>query len=174
MEISKIINKSKKLPISLEEAFKKDLDTIINNLLSEFDICHKGTKNKINKEILINKLSSSLKINSNNCCAVTKNGNKCSKKTIDENSKYCYNHIKNDSIERITQNEDFYLIKNNEDNLNKLDKSDTLNYIKKYIDDSFYLIDDKFIYEQETLEKVGYIDNNEFILTSDPFILNCI
>ena len=46
---------------------------------------------------------------------------------------------------------------------------------KKFIDDTFYLIDDKFIYvynDNDTLEKVGIIDNNNYILTSDPFVLN--
>ena len=42
---------------------------------------------------------------------------------------------------------------------------------KKFIDDTFYFIDDKFIYDN-TLNKVGIIDNNNYILTSDPFILD--
>jgi hypothetical protein len=45
---------------------------------------------------------------------------------------------------------------------------------KKFIDDVFYLIDDKFIYDNKTLEKVGIINNNNYILTLDPFILKTL
>jgi hypothetical protein len=45
------------------------------------------------------------------------------------------------------------------------------NLKKKFIDDSFYFVDDKFIYDSDNL-KVGYIHNNDFILTSDPFLLD--
>ena len=58
---------------------------------------------------------------------------------------------------------------NDKGNGKGIDKS---NYKKQLIDNSFYYIDDSFIYNTSTLEKVGYIENNEFILTDDPFILN--
>jgi len=44
---------------------------------------------------------------------------------------------------------------------------------KKFIEDSFYFIDDTFIYDLNN-NKVGYIEGNKYILTSDPFILNVI
>ena len=44
------------------------------------------------------------------------------------------------------------------------------------IDDTFYYIDSHFIYERDTLQKVGYIENDQgtknYILTDDPFILS--
>jgi len=44
---------------------------------------------------------------------------------------------------------------------------------KKFIEDSFYFIDEKFIYDASN-NKVGYISNGEYILTSDPFILETV
>ena len=56
---------------------------------------------------------------------------------------------------------------------NNFDNLSTEKLKKKFIDDTFYLIDDKFIYnDNDTLEKVGIIDNNKYILTSDPFVLD--
>ena len=44
------------------------------------------------------------------------------------------------------------------------------------IDDTFYYVDDHFIYERDTLKKVGYIENEfdtkNYVLTDDPFILS--
>ena len=44
---------------------------------------------------------------------------------------------------------------------------------KIFIDDSFYYTDNKYIYDYQ-YSKVGYISNKDFILTSDPFILEMI
>jgi hypothetical protein len=51
---------------------------------------------------------------------------------------------------------------------------DKCNLETKLIDDTFYYMDKNYIYDRDTLEKVGYISDNEFILTDDPFILNAI
>lgn len=47
------------------------------------------------------------------------------------------------------------------------------NLKKKFIEDSFYFIDDKFIYDTDYI-KVGYIQHNDFVLTSDPFVLETL
>jgi hypothetical protein len=47
-------------------------------------------------------------------------------------------------------------------------------FTKKFIHDSHYIIDDEFIYDLETLEKVGYINKGKYIFTDDPFILSKI
>lgn len=47
-----------------------------------------------------------------------------------------------------------------------------LSHLKmKFIEDSFYYVGTNFIYNK-LKQKVGYIENNEFILTDDPYILN--
>jgi hypothetical protein len=42
---------------------------------------------------------------------------------------------------------------------------------QKFIDNTFYYVDDEFVYDKETYEKVGYKQNNEYVLTFDPFLL---
>lgn len=42
---------------------------------------------------------------------------------------------------------------------------------KKFIEDSFYYIDSNFIYSIDDNRKVGIIDNHQYILTDDPFVL---
>lgn len=45
---------------------------------------------------------------------------------------------------------------------------------RKFIEDSFYFVDNKFIYDS-SYNKVGYInETNNYILTNDPFILESI
>lgn len=48
-----------------------------------------------------------------------------------------------------------------------------LNLVKKFINDSFYFTSNTFIYNND-LQKIGYIDNKEYVFTSDPFILGLI
>jgi hypothetical protein len=60
---------------------------------------------------------------------------------------------------------------------NKIDES-KIKMSKKFINDTFYFIDTKYIYDIEENdnvgEKVGIINKNKFLLTSDPFILHSI
>jgi hypothetical protein len=44
---------------------------------------------------------------------------------------------------------------------------------KIFIEDSFYYTNQQFIYDMD-YNKVGYIHNKEYILTSDPFILETL
>lgn len=100
-------------------------------------------------------------------CTNTVPINQCSRNAID-NFNYCKTHL--------------YKISLNNQDIIKSDikickdtgaKKDKRNLTKKFIDDTFYYIDDKLIYNTN-LEKVGYINNNEYILSSDPFILGIL
>ena len=96
----------------------------------------------------------------------------CSRNAI-ENSDYCKTHIYKMGILKQDKSEssvEFKIIKN-EQNKELLKNKQ---FIKKFIEDSFYLIDNKYIYNPDNMSRVGYIDNNEYILTSDPFILEII
>lgn len=105
----------------------------------------------------------------------------CSRNAL-ENCDYCKTHMYKLGVTNIDKDKDNfntnilfeYKYINNYEN----DKVDANVYEKdlkkKFIDDAFYLIDDKFIYDNKTLERVGIIDNNKYILTLDPFILNTL
>lgn len=99
----------------------------------------------------------------------------CTRNAI-ENYDYCKSHLykmclKSQDINKVSLNIKSVEYNNNknEDNISKCKDK----FRKKFIDDSFYWIDDKFIYDMN-YNKVGYIDNNSYILTSDPFILETI
>jgi len=49
-----------------------------------------------------------------------------------------------------------------------LDKSQLKTF---QIDGTFYYVDDSFVYDKNTLERVGYTEGSRYVLTDDPFIL---
>lgn len=180
MELNKIIENSKDFPNKLNKAFQKDLNNIINILIENFDIYQRDSKVRIEKEYLHKFLTKDFKTE-NVCSAVTKNGLNCSKKSHGD-SKYCKIHYNKHMYENLQKNKmnEYTEVKDTVPIL--LFQSEKNNEIredleKKFIEDSFYLVDDKFIYDNTTYEKVGYIridnvtENKEYILTDDPFIL---
>lgn len=96
----------------------------------------------------------------------------CSRNAV-ENYDYCKTHLYKiclHSQEEISEKNLPIEFNINSPNDNYQEKC---NLKKKFIDDSFYLIDSKFIYDTNHI-KVGYVYNNEYILTSDPFLLDTI
>lgn len=94
--------------------------------------------------------------------------NQCTRNAV-ENYDYCRTHLykmclKTDCVDDVSFEIEF--------NLNKVNECKN-NLKKKLIDDSFYYIDEKFIYDTH-YNKVGYIEDGKYILTSDPFILETI
>jgi hypothetical protein len=96
----------------------------------------------------------------------------CSRNTI-ENYDYCKTHLYKICLQSHENIPDTSLIEYNINTKCEYKKQDKSNLKKKFIDDSFYFIDYKFIYDMTHI-KVGYIHNNEYILTSDPFVLETI
>lgn len=183
----KTIELANSLSEKIKNSYKKDIENIINVLIQDYDIYKRGSKELITKNELLNLFFNNDQIKY--CSAATKSGTRCKHKAIN-NSNYCNKHLY--SIENLkefihssklnnnendyTEPDDFYLIEKKEEELKDYNKN---NFKKILIDDAFYLIDDKWIYDKDSLEKVGYIEkNNEnyneinYILTSDPFILN--
>ena len=117
----------------------------------------------IQKQLL---LSKTLKrcVGTTNTSPVTQ----CTRNAV-ENYDYCRTHLykmclKTESVDDVSFEIEF--------NLNKVNECKN-NLKKKLIDDSFYYIDEKFIYDTN-YNKVGYIEDERYILTSDPFILETI
>jgi hypothetical protein len=130
-----------------------------NNVLMDIEI--------LQKEILIPKTIK-------RCIGAinTANVSQCSRNAI-ENYDYCKTHLYKiclRSEETVSQK-----IQPIEFNINSSNNNsqEQYNLKKKFIDDSFYFIDSKFIYDTNYI-KVGYVYNNEYILTSDPFLLDTI
>lgn len=178
METQRLIRRIKNLPMNLERAYLNDISNIIDKILEEYDIFYKDTDEKVKREILLNKFKIDLldkREETNFCKGFSKNGNKCINKTF-EDSKYCKRHhylTFRDQFNEKAINQDILILNNKEETKNNIDKD---NLKTKLIDDTFYYVDNHFIYDKETLKKVGYIENDQgtknYILTDDPFILS--
>jgi hypothetical protein len=90
---------------------------------------------------------------------------------------YCKQHLKKYETKKY-EIENQHIIDYEMENDNFIDyeiedkKNSYKNKIKKFINDSFYYVDNNFIYSLENMNtKVGYIKNGEYIISDDPFIL---
>lgn len=199
MELNKLLLKSRNTSKYLEDAIKQDITNIANVLLQEFDIYPRGThvnacKETVKEISLITKqqlrefITSHFQIQQTGmCCAVTKSGTKCTRKSVD-NSTYCKIHIVNTFFNNkqtlnqplIIKHDDVEFINQNQQPSNLNDSSVTNNHLqKRFIQDTLYLYDSEYLYDIDTYEKVGYIDKHadpnsdaQFVLTDDPFELN--
>lgn len=149
------------------------IDKIVSELYDEYNISSKYDNMPISKNALLNKYRLKLAPEEIRICnGISQNGKKCYRKALKETD-YCriHNFTVVQKINDIQKSQYFYLIDKKESN-ESFELNDNDNLILKFIEDMFYYIDDKFIYDRDTLEKVGYIKNDEFIFTGDPFILN--
>lgn len=136
-------------------AVNKDMLTLLGSIMERYDIVYKGTEKRVSMQELQMLLP-------RNCVAVSNTGNKCKAKCFN-GSEYCMKHYKKGFLSKIhvVQEE----IKSQHDI-----KPSQLTEV--FLDDTFYLVDAQFIYDRSTLGKVGYVDDGQYILTDDPFILN--
>jgi hypothetical protein len=184
-----LIEKTKKLGPTIEKTFNNDLDKIFDIMISEFDIYYRDSSDKVSKETLFEKFCFRLSETTDNfinyCSAITNSGTPCSNKKY-QNSKYCKKHMSKELMEKYQER-----LCEKYDQINQTYGIETIETIetiesqniditkltKKFIDDSFYYIDNKFIYDTIDHRIVGYVEikdnkNCDFILTEDPFILS--
>lgn len=153
----------------LEKYKKTIIKETIKKIYEKYFIYNKDEKSISENELIdyLNKLNNPIK---KRCCGVSNFPVKqCSKFAVDTFD-YCKSHM-------ITYGTLKAVSKRYEDKIEIIEekkcnqKVDLSKLKKKFIGDSFYYIDNMFIYDNYN-EKVGYIDNNEYFLTDDPFILN--
>lgn len=106
------------------------------------------------------------------CVGTTKGTpvSQCNRHAIDGYD-YCKSHLHNICLQESKDDTCNFEITFTQNKLvQNIDKSELQ---KVFIEDSFYFVDNKYIYDNQHT-KVGYISNKDFILTSDPFILESI
>lgn len=187
MEINKIVRKIDNLQVSLYNAVNDDIDYLCNKLCQDLDIYKRGVQQHRDNLVSQGELKQMIQlylnihIDSKICQGITSQNTRCTRKAKN-NSSYCQLHInkyrtshnliiKHEKNQVYVNEHDIVLVTKSDDNIVRKKSMKT-----KFIDDKFYNIDGKFIYEKDTLDKVGYIkiDENgksEYILTDDPFIL---
>jgi len=146
----------------LDNYKKTIIKDVVKNIYKKYCI-YDNQSNLIDEKEVIKYLN---KVDNKRCCGVSNSSNpkQCKMKAI-ESYDYCKNHMMTYSMPKIISVD---CIKESIS-----EKSDLLNLKKKFIGDSFYYVDTKFIYNNFK-EKVGYIQSNEYHFTDDPYILNNI
>lgn len=177
MEIDKQFQKLSHTRASFENAIKKDLETIVNGLKIQFDIYERGTTefvttDKLTKEILsMFQFAQEMKI----CSGITKAGTRCTKRSV-TGSDYCKAHIYKSYLSQqttINKTKDTTLLYMMTDETTKTDihKNQIDGVEKVLIEGTFYYTDSSYVYDTETFDKVGYVENGRTVLTDDPFEL---
>lgn len=168
------VNKLRNVSLDLEKLYIRDVTSMINVIYEECDVVERGTKKFISKEELIARCR--LGIRENICKAMCKSGSKCIRKSVD-GGEYCKMHIGlsiKDSINSVVSMqmyENMEIEIKDEKEKDEKEMNDMSGMRSKFIEDVFYYVDDKYIYDKGTSEKVGYISDGKYILTDDPFVL---
>lgn len=166
MEVTKVISKLRDVSLELEKSYTKDMMAIIENIYNNYDIKERGTDKLVSKGELIARFKLSEKNESMICLAMCQNGNKCVRRPM-EGSEYCKMHIglslRNKFNEVMMEVEVLDVSKGIMEDVDKKEE--------RFIEDMFYYVDERYIYDKETLERVGIVSKGEYILTNDPFIL---
>jgi hypothetical protein len=155
---------------SVERAYTKDITSIIEDLFFEYDIYYKKTDTVVQKDIILRKFLSIFEkdIETKMCIGISKNGNKCCK-PAQANSDFCKIHKYLEFKANLEKSQENLFVIGDTQNMQH---TNTENMKKKVVDGSVYYVDTSFIYDTSTLERVGYVDNDKYILTDDPFILS--
>lgn len=174
MEINKLCKRLDNLPNNLKMGYIKDITQMLDSMFEEYDIFYKDTSEPVKKQILLNKFTYLFQEQEISICqGFSQNGNKCFKRTH-QDSNFCKVHAYlafRNKTHVVSCNDDINIheIKNSTTDL------DVLSLKEKFIDDSFYYYDNRFVYDKSSLERVGYIDEDKnCILSDDPFILEIL
>lgn len=170
MEVSKVVAKLSKLTNAYANAYNADVETLILALGNDYDICVKGTTQKVDIQGIISKykIHAQTQTHLANCCAVTKNGGLCSRKAID-GLDYCNLHR---MASYFTQSKQKSPIKEIDFVVTApLANTNIKDLPKKFMNDEFFHYDNDYLYDTASHQRVGYRDDGDFVLTSDPFLL---
>jgi hypothetical protein len=156
-----------------QKLLSKDIESIICYIFDNYNVVSKETNEIVDKNNVVSHFLSDQKQIIQRCCGVLNSGNQCHRSAI-KNEMYCKTHLlkyqkttiqnKKQELESVT-----FISNENECNLNECPKND----LKKiFIDNTLFLHDNQFLYDFLSKEKVGYKnEQEEFIITNDPFIL---
>lgn len=149
------------------EKFKiKIIKNILKVLCKKYEMYEKGVK--VTEDEMLKYLKNLEKKEKTQCMGILNNLQRCKRNATIE-SNYCKTHYKvKKEVKEIFLKENFIM----RSEVNFVEKEIETNLKKRFINDSFYYTDDNYVYDIESMEKVGYKYENEFVLSMDPFILD--
>jgi hypothetical protein len=162
------VNKLRNVSLDLEKLYIKGIISMIDVIYEECDVVERGTKKFMSKEELIARCR--LVTRENICKAMCQSGSKCIRKCID-GGEYCKMHIGLSIKDNMNSMVYMYEKKQMEGDVDVDVDVDVSGMRVKFIEDKFYYVDEVYIYDRGTKEKVGYISKEGYILTDDPFVL---
>lgn len=153
----------------LENFKKRVIKDTIKILCKNYSI-YDSNENQIDEKELVEKILTPKIIK--RCIGTTSTSpiSQCTRNSV-ENYNYCKTHLYKMCLEDNSKFEihslpQITLVQGYSDTYQHMS-----NLTKKFIEDSFYYVDNKYIYDMN-MSKVGYIEENDnYILTSDPFVL---
>lgn len=156
-------------------AFSSIIKQICDLIYSKYSIVDKDTQQVIDNTTFIKSIMSSLVGSKKICNGLLSNGNPCLKTTV-SNTDYCTTHLKKHKEKFFFNNLNSNLQNENETKIESFEINSKLdvnhqNLRDVFIGDTFYLTDNHFIYDKQSLEKMGIVENNQCILTTDPVLL---
>lgn len=168
------------LPKHIQKALANDIKKVINYISINFDVYKRGTQQLTGENQLLEQVLNALMIEEPLCAAITKTGIKCIRKAQGE-SRYCRQH----ALKAFTNNTPLNISSSLPMSNLTIVESHVDSHVKnveslekKFIEDSFYWIDEQYIYDLNNYNKVGYIDKSmiaespTYVLTDDPFLLH--
>lgn len=153
--------------VSTQNALKKDLKTLSTMLSDSFDICWKGSSQQVSVADLAQYMQSKMQM-TNRCSALTKTGTRCTRSAIE--GVYCKTHVHLVCPTKLGithEEQESILIYEGQ----TTETTETEDLHKVFIDGTFYLSDEKYVYDKSTRERVGYKDGDTYVLSLDPFVL---
>lgn len=158
----------------IHESLEHDIESLIVLMYTTFDMYDKQTDEKVTLDAVKHCIKQQVcKPPLADCCvALTKSNTRCIRKA-QMGSEFCAQHAKMHFYQ--TPKPTIHIpdiiqlpLPSSQPCINS--PPNTLQ--KKFVHDSLYFVDDQFIYDITTKEKVGYISTNgEYTLTDNPFEL---
>jgi hypothetical protein len=171
-----------RMKLELEKTFWKDVEKLVGVICDEYSVINKGDKQKVSVSDIIKVLKwKTIKTTENTttkrCGGVTKDGSLCTRLAKGD-SMFCKIHQDRINNTGNTVQGDTHLYVVNSSSALGTTRStcnkDSKKLQMQLIGDMFYNVDETYIYDVETGETVGIVDNGQYILSDDPFVLACV
>lgn len=184
---------------SLPKEFISTINTVIETILDTYNVTTKDTCEPVcDPKTLLKQLGLD-RPSETSCRAITASGNMCVWKAM-SGEQYCKRHISskfkwgtnrgsdnvsasdhvsNDNVSASDTVSDHASNASNTDEVsdhasNEVGKVSASDLVKRFIEDSFYYTDHKFVYSMDSMDIVGYKHKSEWVLTNNALELKLV
>lgn len=140
-------------------AIERDVQAIVLDIFRQYDVYYKNSSTRVDLHTVCASVE-------RQCAAATRNGKRCTQQPA-FSSMYCKRHRSNEhaTLEATPSVHTVDIVPMTTECGGESGRR------KVFVDDSFYSIDEMYMYDLATGARVGYIEDGRYMLTDDPFIL---